>query len=138
MGVGGHPSLAELQWRQGQIVISENENVTFVEEDGSVKLKGRSHNGNHADREAFKTYAVCKELAFMVERQSYFNYETECDSVPHIMDPLDPKRITGRWHMVARASSHPTLIYDRINSWVEFSWQEKKLKIREGHGNSVW
>ncbi|XP_078502064.1 uncharacterized protein LOC144756277 isoform X2 [Lissotriton helveticus] len=121
--------------QQGQIVIYNHENLTFLEEDGSVKIKGRSHSGNDAEMEAFKTYSNCKNLDFMVERQSNFNYATECDSVTYMKDPLDPNTITGRWQLLARASVYPTVNVVERNPWVEFSWAEEKLQIHDGHGN---
>ncbi|KAJ1134526.1 hypothetical protein NDU88_000977 [Pleurodeles waltl] len=94
----------------------------------------RSHIGNNADRKAFKTHAQCKNLDFMVERRSNFNYATDCESATHTMDPLDPK-IEGRWHMVARASFYPTVMFEGRNPWLEFSVEGEKLKIQEGRMN---
>ncbi|XP_078502068.1 uncharacterized protein LOC144756282 isoform X1 [Lissotriton helveticus] len=92
----------------------------------------RSHSGNDADVEAFKKHSQCKNLHFTVERRSHFNYVTECDSVSHLMDPLDPHNISGRWHMVARATYYPEVMFEGKNPWLEFSLEEEKLVIHEG------
>ncbi|XP_078502065.1 uncharacterized protein LOC144756278 [Lissotriton helveticus] len=92
----------------------------------------RSHSGNDADVEAFKKHSQCKNLDFTIERRSHFNYETECDSVSHLMDPLDPHNISGKWHMVARATYYPEAMFEGKNPWLEFSLEEEKLVIHEG------
>lgn len=127
-----HKLTSEVHKMSDDCILWTINNETDIHHNVGDLMFCRSHSGNDADVQAFKTHSQCKNLNFLVERRSHFNYERECNSVTHLIDPLDPHNITGRWHMVVRASYYPTVMFEGKNPWIEFSLEGEKLMIHEG------
>ncbi|KAJ1134528.1 hypothetical protein NDU88_000979 [Pleurodeles waltl] len=64
--------------------------------------------------------------------------ESQCYEVQHIVDPLDPSKITCKWLLVGKATTDHDVIDDEDDHWTNLFWDGENLRLEGGNSTFNW